>query len=71
MGLAPAIAKDVYRILNRLREQALTVLLVDQNIREAVALADHIYVLEVGRNKSNGTRREFETDLRSIIKEWL
>jgi branched-chain amino acid transport system ATP-binding protein len=55
VGLAPAIAKDVYRILNQLREQALTVLLVDQNIREAVALADHIYVLEVGRNKSDGT----------------
>ncbi len=71
VGLAPAIAKDVYRTLNQLREQALTVLLVDQNIRAAVALADHIYVLEVGRNKSNGTRREFETDLHGIIKEWL
>lgn len=71
VGLAPAVAKDVYRTLNQLREQALTVLLVDQNIREAVALADHIYVLEVGRNKSNGTRREFETDLHGMIKEWL
>jgi branched-chain amino acid transport system ATP-binding protein len=71
VGLAPAIAKDVYRILNQLREQALTVLLVDQNIREAVALADHIYVLEVGRNKSDGTRQEFESDLHAIIKEWL
>ncbi len=71
VGLAPAIAKDVYRILNQLREQALTVLLVDQNIREAVALADHIYVIEVGRNKSNGTRRQFETNLHGIIKEWL
>jgi ABC-type branched-subunit amino acid transport system ATPase component len=71
VGLAPAVAKDVYRTLNQLREQALTVLLVDQNIREAVALADHIYVLEVGRNKSNGTRKEFETDLHGMIKEWL
>lgn len=70
-GLAPVIAKEVYRTLNRLREQDLTITLVDQNIRAAVALADHIYVLELGRNRIDGSRKEFETDLHGMIKEWL
>ena len=71
VGLAPAIAKDVYRILNQLREQALTVLLVDQNIREAVALAARIYVIEVGPNKSNDTRRHFHNNLPPLHNERL
>ena len=70
-GLAPVIAKEVYRTLNRLREQDLTITLVDQNIRAAVALADHIYVLELGRNRIDGSRKEFETDLHGMIKQWL
>lgn len=71
VGLAPLIAKDIYATLHRLREQRLTILLVDQNVREAVALADHIYVLELGRNRVDGTRREFETNLHAMIKAWL
>ena len=71
VGLAPRIAKDIYAILRDLREQHLTILLVDQNVREAVALADHIYVLELGRNSVDGSRHEFETNLHDMIKEWL
>ena len=69
--LAPRIAKEIYAILHNLREQNLTILLVDQNVREAVALADHIYVLELGRNSIDGSRHEFETNLHTMIKEWL
>ncbi|MDH3601144.1 MAG: ABC transporter ATP-binding protein [Candidatus Tectomicrobia bacterium] len=71
VGLAPRIAKDIYAILRDLREQNLTILLVDQNVREAVALADHIYVLELGCNSVDGSRHEFETNLHDMIKEWL
>jgi branched-chain amino acid transport system ATP-binding protein len=45
--------------------------LVDQNVREAVRVADHIYVLEVGQNKVSGTKAEFETNLQDMIKGWL
>lgn len=70
-GLAPLVAKEVYATLGRLREQRLTILLVDQNVREAVALADHIYVLELGRNRLSGSREEFQTDMHAMIREWL
>ncbi len=71
VGLAPLVAKEIYATLRGLREQQLTILLVDQNVREAVALADHIYVLELGQNRVDGSRQEFETDLHAMIKDWL
>ncbi len=71
VGLAPIVAKEIYTILRQLREQQLTILLVDQNVREAVALADHIYVLELGRNSVDGSRQAFETNLHAMIKDWL
>ena len=71
VGLAPIVAKEIYAILRQLREQQLTILLVDQNVREAVALADHIYVLELGRNSVDGSRQAFETNLHAMIKDWL
>jgi branched-chain amino acid transport system ATP-binding protein len=71
VGLAPIVARDIYAILHQLREQRLTILLVDQNVREAVALADHIYVLELGRNSVDGSRQAFETNLHAMIKDWL
>lgn len=71
VGLAPLVAKEIYTILRQLREQRLTILLVDQNVREAVALADYIYVLELGRNSVDGSREAFETNLHAMIKDWL
>ena len=71
VGLAPIVAKEVYDTLERLKAEKLTVLLVDQNVREAVRIGDHIYVLELGRNKLDGSRGEFEDDLHALIKQWL
>ena len=71
VGLAPIIAREVYDTLERLRADGLTILLVDQNVREAIRVGDRVYVLEVGRNKVNGTKSEFETDLHGMIKDWL
>ena len=71
VGLAPIIAKEVYDTIERLKAGGLTILLVDQNVREAIRIGDHIYVLEVGQNKVNGTRAEFETNQHEMIKDWL
>ncbi len=71
VGLAPIIAKEVYDTLERLKKDGLTILLVDQNVREAIRIGDFVYVLEVGRNKISGTKAEFETDLHDMIKNWL
>ena len=71
VGLAPIIAKEVYDTLERLKADGLTILLVDQNVREAIRVGDHVYVLEVGQNKVSGTKSEFETNLHDMIKDWL
>ena len=71
VGLAPIIAKEVYDTIERLKQDGLTILLVDQNVREAIRIGDFVYVLEVGQNKVSGTKAEFETDLHDMIKNWL
>ena len=71
VGLAPIIAKEVYDTIERLKADGLTILLVDQNVREAIRVGDHVYVLEVGQNKVGGTKSEFETNLHDMIKDWL
>ena len=71
VGLAPIIAKEVYDTIERLKTDGLTILLVDQNVREAIRVGDHVYVLEVGQNKVSGTKSEFETNLHDMIKDWL
>ena len=49
MGLAPRIVAEIFAIVRALRDAATTILLVDQNARAALAIADRAYVLEVGR----------------------
>jgi branched-chain amino acid transport system ATP-binding protein len=64
-------AASPQQLLQRARERHLTILHVDQNVREAVALADHSDVLELGRNRVDGSRHEFAVNLHDMIKEWL
>lgn len=62
-GLAKLLSDEVYRMLVDLRDRdGLTILLVDQEIRQALKIADYVYVLELGRNKFDGPTEEF-TDL--------
>ena len=48
-GLAPLIVRDIFRIIRRLRDEGNTVLLIEQNARAALGVADRGYVLEVGK----------------------
>jgi len=49
MGLAPLIVKDIFSIVSRLRQDGNTVLLVEQNAKAALGIADRGYVIETGR----------------------
>jgi branched-chain amino acid transport system ATP-binding protein len=58
MGLAPLVVKEIFAILRRVREAGTTVLLVEQNARSALRIADRGYVLETGRIVLQGTAEE-------------
>jgi branched-chain amino acid transport system ATP-binding protein len=49
MGLAPLMVKEIFNIIVRLREEGNTVMLVEQNARSALKIANRGYVLETGR----------------------
>jgi len=60
-GLSKMLAEEVYDMLTALTERDnLTILIVDQEIRQALKIADYVYVLELGRNKYEGPAAEFE-----------
>jgi branched-chain amino acid transport system ATP-binding protein len=58
MGLAPRIVTEIFAIIRSLKDAATTILLVDQNARAALAIADRAYVLEVGRIALSGSGGE-------------
>ncbi len=62
IGLMPRLVDDLFETLAEINRRGLTVLLVEQNVREAMALATHFYVLENGRIVRAGTGGEFVED---------
>jgi branched-chain amino acid transport system ATP-binding protein len=58
LGVAPLIARDIFQTVTRLKQTGLTVLLVEQNARAALAVADRGYVIETGQIVLEGTARE-------------
>lgn len=58
LGLAPILVQDVFEIVKRIRQEGVTVLLVEQNVRQTLALCDRAYVLENGRVVLQGTGEE-------------
>jgi len=57
-GLAPTIVSEVFRVIKSLREQGITILLIEQNVRNALEIADRAYVLENGRMVLEGASDE-------------
>jgi ABC-type branched-subunit amino acid transport system ATPase component len=70
-GLAPRVADEVYDLLVRSRDLGITVLLVDQNITEAVRIADYVYLVGMGRVRREGPREVFAAGLQEIVRESL
>ena len=72
-GLAPNLVEQVYDILLAARRASgIAILLVEQNVEQALPLADHLYLLNLGRVKAEGPGREFDnTRVRALIQECL
>ena len=70
LGLAPRVVKEIFNIIERLRESGVSILLVEQNARAALAVADHAYVLETGDISLQGPAGELAKDPR-VIETYL
>jgi branched-chain amino acid transport system ATP-binding protein len=66
LGLAPLVVKEIFRIIAGLRATGVTILLVEQNARAALEVADHGYVLEMGEIALEGPAAELARDPRVI-----
>lgn len=70
LGLAPLITREIFKIIDQLRGQGVSILLVEQNARAALKLADYAYVLEMGELSMQGKGSDLVEDPR-IIESYL
>jgi branched-chain amino acid transport system ATP-binding protein len=70
LGLAPLIVREIFAIIERLRQTGVTIVLVEQNARAALQVADHGYVLEMGELSAQGPASELASDPR-VIETYL
>ena len=61
-GLAPLIVREVFKIVSRMRDEGISVLLVEQNARMSLEVADHAFVLDDGNIVYSGPARELAAD---------
>jgi branched-chain amino acid transport system ATP-binding protein len=64
LGLAPLIVKEIFRIITELRARGVSILLVEQNARAALKVADYAYVIETGKLMMQGPAAEVSHDPR-------
>ena len=70
LGLAPKIVQDIFRVIAALRERGIAILLVEQNARAALQVADYGYVLEMGRVALRGPSAALAADAR-VLETYL
>jgi branched-chain amino acid transport system ATP-binding protein len=58
LGLSPILVKDIFNVIKRIKEEGTTVLIVEQNVKQTLAIADRVYVMENGRIALEGTGAE-------------
>ena len=70
LGLAPRIVRDVFHILTDLRQTGVSILLVEQNARAALEVADYAYVMELGAITTQGSPQQIAADPR-LVESYL
>jgi len=58
LGLAPILVREIFNVINRIRKEGVTVLIVEQNVKQTLATSDRAYVLENGRVTLEGSGAE-------------
>ncbi len=70
MGLSPILVNEIFTIIEQLHNSGITILLVEQNAKKALAVADRAYVLETGKISMKGSAKELAEDDR-VRKAYL
>lgn len=70
LGLAPIIVKDIFNIIKKIKEEGITILIVEQNAYQTLKIADYVYVLELGKIKMHGPAKDLLND-ESLISAYL
>jgi branched-chain amino acid transport system ATP-binding protein len=70
LGLAPLIVRDIFEIIVGLKQTGVSILLVEQNARAALQVADHAYVMELGEITAQGPAAQLAADPR-IVESYL
>ncbi|BCR36013.1 ABC transporter ATP-binding protein [Mariniplasma anaerobium] len=70
LGLAPLIIRDIFNIIKKIKEDGRTILIVEQNARQTLKIADYAYVLEIGKVKIEGKAKDLLND-KDLISAYL
>ena len=70
MGLSPLLVKEIFAIIQEVNKQGITILLVEQNAKMALAISDRAYVLETGTIKMEGEATELANNI-EVRKAYL
>ena len=70
-SIEPRVAGQIYALITMLARDGRAILLVDQNIKGALGIADHVYVMRTGALLEEGPRSDFTADLETLVARWL
>lgn len=70
MGLAPLVVADIFKVIQEINQDGTTVLLVEQNVRQAIKIAHYAYVMETGRVVLHGKAEDIANDPR-VMEAYL
>jgi branched-chain amino acid transport system ATP-binding protein len=69
VGLAPTVASEIYALIKDLSRSGMTILLVDQNVEQAMKTSDDVYVLEMGVVKDHGSGEKFLSSSEATVEQ--
>jgi branched-chain amino acid transport system ATP-binding protein len=70
-SVEPRITAQIYELIAGLGREGKAILLVDQNIKGAIEVSDHVYVMRTGALLEEGPREDFSDDLATLVSRWL